>query len=212
MPMARALSLAFPDRPEFDSVLTEYMLGRSLLVGAFDSAVTLPDGAWTDFWTGAVYDGSVTFPYTPPENRGGALFVKAGAILPLQDWAPCLTGYRPKQLTLHVYPGDGEFPLYEDDGETYGYQKGEYAITMLKQSWASRDELLLSIGKRTGGWPGMPEAFSFHVAVHTEAAPSQVQLNGRDISCAYDDTARAAQFTVPADAYAGAGAEVRIMF
>ncbi len=213
MPMARALSLAYPDRPAYDSIMTEYMLGRSLLVGAFDSTITLPDGTWTDFWTGEECDGNTSFSYTPPENRGGALFVKAGAILPLQDWAPCLTGYRPKQLTLHLYPGDGEFPLYEDDGETYGYQQGEYAITSLRQSWmAEENELLFSIGKRAGSWPGMPEAFSFRIAVHTKTPPKWVLLDGEPVSCHYEDATHTAQFSVPAGAYADSGAVVRIGF
>jgi alpha-D-xyloside xylohydrolase len=54
-------------------------------------------------------------------------------------------------LTLYVYAGaNGQFTLYEDDGQTYGYEKGEYA--RIPMTWNDVRHTL-TIGKRQGGFP-----------------------------------------------------------
>lgn len=130
LPIVRPLSLAYEGDDRYDSVLNEYMLGDSLLVSAFDDRITLPPGQWTDFFTGTIYEGDTQFVYDPPKGKGGALMVKAGSILVMQPWMPHLTHHDPTEYMVHVYPGaDASFTLYEDDGETYAYEKGEVART-----------------------------------------------------------------------------------
>lgn len=72
LPIARALSLMYPDVPEYDYVANTYMLGDSLLVAVFDMNVTLPEGKWIDYWTGETYEGGRKIEYKIPEGRGGA--------------------------------------------------------------------------------------------------------------------------------------------
>jgi alpha-glucosidase (family GH31 glycosyl hydrolase) len=86
------------------------------------------------------------------------LFVRAGSIVPLG--APVLSTNEPQALAkLRVYPGsDGTFTLYQDDGKTYGYEKGESKITRLywadatgrltregAEAWSGPDHALLQI-------------------------------------------------------------------
>lgn len=86
-------------------------------------------------------------------------------------------------------------------------------IPYVRQSWGTEEnELLFSIGERAGSWPGMPEAFSFLIAVHTKTPPKRVLLDGEPVSCHYEDASHTAQFSVPAVAYADSGAVVRIGF
>ena len=79
--------------------------------------------------------------------------MRAGAIVPL---GPVVehTGQRPDApWEIRVYPGaDGNFTLYEDDGETYRYERGERATTALRWNDARRT---LHIGAREGRYPGM---------------------------------------------------------
>jgi alpha-D-xyloside xylohydrolase len=65
-------------------------------------------------------------------------------------------------IELRVYPGaDGDFTLYEDENDSYNYEKGAYATIPIHWNNASRQ---LTIGERKGGFPGMLESRTFRVA------------------------------------------------
>ena len=52
-----------------------------------------------------------------------------------------------------MYPGaDASFTLYEDDGDTYGYQKG--AASRIPMRWDDKSRTL-TVGARVGSFPGM---------------------------------------------------------
>ncbi len=76
------------------------------------------------------------------------LFIRAGSIIP---FGPELqyTGEKPADpITLYVYAGaDGAFTLYEDDGLTYGYEKGAFARIPIGWDDAAKT---LTLGKREG--------------------------------------------------------------
>ena len=64
-------------------------------------------------------------------------------------------------IELRVYRGaDGKFTLYEDEGDTYDYEKGKYATIPI--SWNEAKQTL-EIGKRTGEFPGMLKERTFNV-------------------------------------------------
>jgi alpha-D-xyloside xylohydrolase len=70
---------------------------------------------------------------------------------------------------LWVYAGaDGDFTLYEDDGLTYGYEKGASARIPLHWNDATRT---LTIGKQEGTFPAMPKERTFDVVVVSKAKP-----------------------------------------
>jgi alpha-D-xyloside xylohydrolase len=123
--------------------------------------VYLPSGTdWYDFWTGARQAGGQTID-APAPFESIPLFVRAGSILPM---GPELqhTGEKPADpLTLWVYTGrDASFELYEDDGVTYGYEKGASATIPMRYDEASGT---LTIGRRAGSYPGMPAARTVRV-------------------------------------------------
>ncbi len=132
MPILRALWLHYPDDPKAVGCQDEYLWGRDLLVapvveqGATSRKVYLPRGAWYDFWTGEHVQGGteigrkVDLETTP-------LYVRAGAILPLGPVKQYVTEKVDQPLSLTIYPGaDGSFSLYEDDGGSFNYRKGEW--------------------------------------------------------------------------------------
>jgi alpha-D-xyloside xylohydrolase len=62
------------------------------------------------------------------------IFVRAGSILPLGVPVES-TEEKQAIAAVRVYPGaDGDFTLYSDDGTTYGYEDGKFAVTHLH--WA----------------------------------------------------------------------------
>lgn len=204
LPIARPLSLFFEGDDRYDNVLNEYMLGDSLLVAAFDMNMILPSGRWTDFFTGEVYEGDSQFVYEPPKGKGGALMIKDGSILVMQQWMPHLTHHNPPEYIVHVYPGaDCSFTLYEDDGETYAYEKGEVAKTTFTLS-----NNVLTIGQRTGAfhswsyqekeengeilekkviWGDMPALVPFEVCIHNVCENTIVSLDDKVIETEWVD-------------------------
>jgi alpha-D-xyloside xylohydrolase len=56
-------------------------------------------------------------------------------------------------IELRIYRGaDGAFTLYEDQGDTYNYEKGIYATIPITWNDATQT---LTIGDRKGEFPGM---------------------------------------------------------
>jgi alpha-D-xyloside xylohydrolase len=146
----------------------QFMFGPALLVspvvreGATTRTAYLPGGtAWYDFWTGERRPGGARVVAAAPLERI-PLDVRAGSILPL---GPAIeyAGQASDPIELRVYPGaDGEFTLYEDAGDGYGYTRGEHATIALHWNDARRT---LSIGARQGSYPGMAQEHTFHVVI-----------------------------------------------
>jgi alpha-D-xyloside xylohydrolase len=124
-------------------------------------ARNLPRGAdWIDFWTGVRSRGGGEIRERVPLERV-PLDVRAGAILPLGPDLQWTGEKSADPLELRIYPGaDGQFTLYEDAGEGYGYEHG--AFTTIPFEWDD-SRGVLKIGARVGGYPGMLAQRSFHI-------------------------------------------------
>ena len=67
---------------------------------------------------------------------------------------------------MRVYRGaNGTFTLYEDENDTYGYEQGAYSTILF--SWDEATHTL-TIGDRTGSFPGMIETRAFRVVFVSE--------------------------------------------
>ena len=178
LPIMRAMPLVMPDDPRCDELLHQYMLGESLLTAAFTDRICLPPGRWIDYWTGQAHHGPEDLRYAPPDDRGGPLFVRAGAILP--TWPDVdYVGQRPAETVgLEVFPhGSSAFTLYEDDGLTDAYLAGEVARTRFTCE-AAAGQVVVTVPPRAGHYSGMPARRQWALSVHLEAEPSRVTVNG----------------------------------
>lgn len=131
-----------------------YEKGSSPIEGTLKSRqVYLPEGAdWYDFWTNKYYQGGQFITAEAPIDII-PLFVKAGSILPMTRFMNYVDEKPDASIEICVYAGkDAEFELYEDEGNSYRYENGEYAIT--KFTW-SEGEAKLSIGDIVGSYQGM---------------------------------------------------------
>jgi alpha-glucosidase (family GH31 glycosyl hydrolase) len=158
MPIMRALWLHFPDDPKAVECDDEYMWGRSILVapvvenGATTRRVYLPRGTWSDFWTGERLEGGREID-RPVDLETIPLYVRAGSILPLGP-VKQFTGERVDEpLSVSIYPGaDASFLLYEDDGASFNYRKGEWMGIQMAWDDAHRKlNLRLASGSRMLG-------------------------------------------------------------
>ena len=152
--------------------------------GAIDFTATktatkyLPKGAtWYDFWTGKYYAGGQDVTLETSLDRV-PMFVRAGSILPLGPEMQYVGEKAWDNLELRVYPGaDGKFTLYEDEGDNYNYEKGQYAtITFL---WNDKARTL-TIGERKGNYPGMLTKRQFTV-ITPDGKQKVVEYSGQKV-------------------------------
>ena len=119
----------------------------------------LPKGTdWYDFWTGKHYKGGQSIHYST-SLQIVPMFVRAGSILPLGPEMQYVGEKAWDHLEIRVYPGaDGQFTLYEDEGDNYNYEKGVYST--IPFVWKDKDRTL-TIGARQGSYPGMLQSRKF---------------------------------------------------
>ena len=142
LPLIRALWLHYPEDEQAVGRGDEYLWGRDLLVapvtakGATERSLYLPEGDWYDFWTQERHAGRRNLT-RKVDLATLPLFVRAGAILPLDPARQHVTQLTDEPTTIRIYAGrDGQFRWYEDDGNTLDYLKGKFAWTRLQ--WNDR--------------------------------------------------------------------------
>jgi alpha-glucosidase/alpha-D-xyloside xylohydrolase len=186
MPIMRALWLHYPDDPKAVACGDQYMWGKNVLVapvvekGAVTRQVYLPGGGWYDFWTQERLAGAreisrnVDLETTP-------LYIRAGSILPLGP-VKQFTGEKVEQpLSLSVYPGaDASFLLYEDDGSSFNYRKGEWMG--IQMDWhESNRTLTLRLAPESRMMPPLRRDLKVTLGQETRA----VVFDGRPLKVAF---------------------------
>jgi alpha-glucosidase len=106
----------------------------------------LPRGDWWDFWTSERIAGCDTISRRV-DIETIPVYVKAGAVLPTGPLKQYVSEISNEPVTLTVYPGaDGASALYEDDGASFAYEKGDFLRTELRWTEASRTLTLKHVG------------------------------------------------------------------
>ncbi|MBN2612679.1 MAG: DUF5110 domain-containing protein [Bacteroidales bacterium] len=155
----RALVMDFPGDRNVHNISDQYMFGPSLMVcpvheyKARQREVYLPAGTgWYDLNTGKYYNGGQNIITEAPLEKI-PLFVKQGSVIPFGPEMQYTGEKNADSLVLYVYGGrDAEFTLYEDDGVTYNYEKGDFSFITIKYNDENR---ILTIENRQGEYPGM---------------------------------------------------------
>jgi alpha-D-xyloside xylohydrolase len=167
----QALPFVYPNDLALRDVDDEFLFGNSLLISpvtqpnAASRSVILPAGNdWVDFWSGKTYHGGQTIVADAPLNQIPIL-VKEGSIVPMGPVVQS-TADAEDPLEIRIYGGkDADFLLYEDSGDSYAYQHGARAT--IHMHWDHRRNTL-SIGDRSGAFPGMPKKQTFHIVLVKE--------------------------------------------
>src|SRR4029077_14173213 len=173
--MMRPLVMDFRTDKKAVVLSDEYMFGPAFLVSpvttykARKRSVYLPVApGWYDFWSGAAAAGGKTIDVAAPYDAL-PVHIKAGSIVPTGPELMYTDEKPADPIVLWVYAGaDGAFPLYEDDGVSYGYEKGASARIPIRWSDATKT---LTIGKREGAFPGMQKAHTFEVVLVSKDKP-----------------------------------------
>ncbi|HEY9747630.1 MAG TPA: TIM-barrel domain-containing protein, partial [Allocoleopsis sp.] len=186
LPLCRPLYLHCPDDPAAYEQPTQYLLGDRVLVAPVVEAggyrsVYLPAGGWWHRDTSKYYSGSQTLSLFATLDQV-PVFVKAGAIVPLQPVALRAGNQPANTLRLEVYAGDvGELDLYEDDGTTQTYLTETGSRRRLTQQQTSNQRILTCEAVR-GTYPGMPASRDLQVHWIGLMPQSQVTVYGAEMS------------------------------
>lgn len=137
----------------------QYMAGENLLVapmfaGETSRKVVLPKGKWFDFYTGKyVGDGEVIT--VEPGLEHIPVFVKDGALIPMMK--PRLrapkSGEKIDLEVRHYGTKNGTYRLYDDDGETFDYEKGDFSWRELLVETTTSGKFKTSISPAEKGKP-----------------------------------------------------------
>ncbi|HKB02692.1 MAG TPA: DUF5110 domain-containing protein, partial [Gemmataceae bacterium] len=188
LPPMRALWLHYPGDPEAVKRGDEYLWGRDILVapvtakGATERKLYVPEGDWYDFWTSEKVAGKreVT---RKVDLATMPLYVRAGAILPLDPVRQFTAQPVSDPTTLRIYPGaNGTFTLYDDDGRSLGYRDGSDAKTVwIRLQWDDKARrLTVEPDPRMRQWPGGVRAFTVETAGGA-AKPKRVEFRGEKV-------------------------------
>lgn len=133
-------------------------------------SVYLPqDSGWWDFWDNTYHKGGKMVKRLAPIDIM-PVYVRAGSIIPFGP-AVQYSDEKPwDDLEVRIYPGaDGRFVLYEDAGDGYEYERGEYSLIPMSWNDSTRE---LTIGDREGSFPGMMDQRHFRVTVVDSNTPA----------------------------------------
>jgi len=180
-PVIQALVFNYPNDVNTYTIDDQYLFGDQMLIcpvtekGAKSRTLYLPEGNWIYYWSGEKFTGKQNIiTKTPLEKL--PIYVKAGAIIPMQ---PDMQYFGEKPIdpvSLDIYPfGQSSTKLYEDDGVSLNYQKGEYSQTEITCD-ENNQSVTVTVSSSIGKFPVADRNYS--LMIHMDKKPQSVTSNG----------------------------------
>jgi alpha-glucosidase len=196
LPVMRPLLLEYPRDETTYNLADEFLWGPDLLLapvvtkGVKSRKVYLPEGKWYDWKTGQVSSGPGWIEIATPLGAL-PLYARAGAIIPL---APVMmfTGAKPwDPITWRIYPGQSQssFALYEDDGQSFAYEKGQWRRSAVSVRPAA-GSLAVEFAPPQGLYSPLPRSFRLELYDLPEVASVLRHPTGAPLEWVYDATRR----------------------
>jgi alpha-glucosidase/alpha-D-xyloside xylohydrolase len=189
LPLMRALWLQYPDDPQAVKLGDEYLWGRDLLVApvlekaAKARRVYLPAGTWFDWWTNEKLAGPRWIERTV-DLETMPIYVRAGAIIPLDPVRQYTAQPMSEPTMLRVYPGaDGTFTLYDDDGQSLGYlHDADPTMVWIRFRWDDKARrLTIEPDRRMKKWHGGARIYQVQL-VGSGAEPKRVEFRSGSVA------------------------------
>lgn len=210
---------SYPEREEAYSVRNEYFFGSELIAAPITNPVSpvtnlscakvwLPEGRFTDIFTGRIYKGGRYYDmYRGLESI--PVLAKEGAIIPMGTEDRVNNWKNPEKLDILVYRGNGSFNLYEDDGETKSFEKGGFAQTKLTVR-ENDCETVFNWNAADGDASSLPENRQVKVNFRDIADAEKVTVNGAEVSFTYEKNNMGISVTV-CDVTPESSFEIKVM-
>tara|TARA_R110002050_G_scaffold55296_1_gene124880 strand:+ start:6743 stop:9151 length:2409 start_codon:yes stop_codon:yes gene_type:complete len=185
VPLMRALVLNYQDDENVYHITDQYMLGKSLMIcpvtekGAKTRVVYLPEGTWTDYWTGKIYEGKAYYSVLCSLDEI-PIFIKEGAIIPTQEVQQYIGEKNITVLNLDIFPNaSNSFLIYNDDGKTLQYENGNYSTTLI-ESKVLDSSIHFKVEKAKGNFKAA-KIFTYEIKFHLSQKPFSLTINNQDI-------------------------------
>ncbi|MFC6644624.1 TIM-barrel domain-containing protein [Granulicella cerasi] len=185
--IVRPMFWIYPEDAEASALETEWMFGDAFLVspvvtpGATNQRVYLPQGTWFDYSSGKRIEGKrwIDVAIDPKTWSDTPVFVRDGSIIATQEPQQFTDQHPVQEVTLDVFPNAqaAAFTYYEDDGQSYQYEKQQFLsqqISAQKSGTVTTLHLLAAEGQFK------PALQHYILRVHTRA--HAVSLNGKPLS------------------------------
>ncbi len=207
LPLVRPMYL---DYPEFEDAYLnpqQYMFGDNLLAAPVTSPGTgtnyvagqkvwFPGGTWFNVFSGEKFSGNSTVTVNVPLDEI-PLFAKAGVPIPMQPYTQRMSTAPLKQLIVRCYPGvSGSSSLYEDDGQSKGYMRQEFATTSLSYQ-NDADSVTVKISPVKGAYAGQPAQRASRIELPRTRKCAEALCNGQKIAVEYEEKSSMNIVTIP---------------
>jgi alpha-glucosidase (family GH31 glycosyl hydrolase) len=163
IPIIRPLYLEFPDDPHTRPIWEQLMIGDALMIAPVLEPVAksiktyFPKGLWYSWWDTKSFEGPGWFD-VPVDDWHLPLFIRGGRPVILGKVLQFIPDdHRFADLEIHAFPPfDGQAVLYEDDGSSLAYQRGESLMQKFTFSPEAGKGLSVVAHPPAGAFPGQP--------------------------------------------------------
>lgn len=220
-PLMRAMFLDYPDDYTYTPATRyQYLFGPDILVAPVyqdtqaDSlgndirdGIYLPEGRWVDYFTGDIYEGGRILENFPAPLWKLPVFVRQGAVIPMTAPNNNPSQIDPSVRIFECWPAEGEYSthLYDDDGRTMNYTRGESVSTMVDASLVN-GKYVLTIHPAQGDFDGFVKEQSTVIRVNATSMPKKisVRVGGRRVNAAldWDEAPQLNRFATPGSEFA----------
>lgn len=191
--MIHPLYYEYPDMNEAYEFGDEYFFGKDLIVAPVvrpmsqDSLLAseniwVPPGTWIEWNSGKRLEGPkvVTRTYSLDDIP---IFVRAGAIIPMQTVIQKADIESADPLVLRIFPAIGDsLRVYEDEGNSQGYKHGQFSYTPISYRTSDGRIMHIYLSPVKGVYPGMKKERKYVIELMNVFPPESVSCNGRKIS------------------------------
>ncbi|MHC1706601.1 MAG: glycoside hydrolase family 31 protein [Bacteroidales bacterium] len=191
--ICRPMYYEWPEKKQAYDFTGQYYFGDDMIIAPVceeikdrdrlaTQKIWLPEGRWYSMFTDELVAGD-----TVTEGKFALdeipVYIKAGAIIPMYPTIKNLQDRNDTVVLLITPGGEGNTTIYEDDGNTQDYLKGEYTTTGI-QSFRNTDntKLTIRINPSEGHYKGMQINKFWEIRVPVSLPPKKIDVDGLDCS------------------------------
>ena len=181
--LVKPLMQVYPDNAKVKNYTDGWMFGDYLYVSPVVKEdqhakdIYLPPGEWIDYFTGIKYGGDQTIHYAlnAEEWTDVPMFIKKGAIIPSHKSQDYVGQEDVNQIDVDIFPSESEtsFTYYDDDGNTYNYENGNYLKQIIKAVEDGQRDITVTVEGKTGAYSS--NLNSYILKVHGKSANNVTQ-------------------------------------